>query len=144
METTTLSIPSITCGHCVRTITKALEPLAGIQSVSVDLPARSVTLSYDQSADLEAALAVLDSRGYAASAPPSCGLASAPPAETAVDPVCGMTVEVGSEAFRTVSDGTTYYFCSAGCQEEFSARERPPEAGPGPQPAEASCACCTA
>jgi len=144
METTTLSIPSITCGHCARTITKAVEPLAGIQSVSVDVPARSVTLGYDQSADLNAALAVLAAKGYPASDPPSCGLAAASPVETAIDPVCGMTVEVDGAAFSSVSDGTAYYFCSAGCQEEFSADERPPKAEPDQQPSEQGCACCAA
>lgn len=144
METTTLSIPSITCGHCARTITRAVEPLAGIQSVSVDVPARSVTLGYDQPADLNAALAVLASKGYPVSDPPSCGLAAASPVETAIDPVCGMTVEVEGAAFSAVSDGTAYYFCSSSCQEEFLADERPPKAEPAQQPAKASCACCAA
>ncbi len=145
METTTLSIPSITCGHCARTITKAVEPLAGIQSVSVDVPGRSVTLGYDQSSDLDAALAVLASMGYPAAESPSCGLSvAAPPVETAIDPICGMTVAVAGAAFSAVSEGTAYYFCSAGCEEEFLANEHPSEAEPVPQLAEASCACCAA
>jgi xanthine dehydrogenase accessory factor len=36
-----------------------------------------------------------------------------------VDPVCGMTVDVADARYRTVHDGRTYYFCSAGCLESF-------------------------
>jgi xanthine dehydrogenase accessory factor len=36
-----------------------------------------------------------------------------------VDPVCGMTVDVADARYRTVHDGITYYFCSAGCLESF-------------------------
>jgi len=38
---------------------------------------------------------------------------------TATDPVCGMTVDIGPDAYRTEHDGTTYYFCAAGCQRAF-------------------------
>ena len=36
-----------------------------------------------------------------------------------IDPVCGMTVDVADARYRTVHDGRTYYFCSAGCLESF-------------------------
>jgi xanthine dehydrogenase accessory factor len=36
-----------------------------------------------------------------------------------VDLVCGMTVDVADARHRTVHDGRTYYFCSAGCLESF-------------------------
>jgi xanthine dehydrogenase accessory factor len=39
----------------------------------------------------------------------------------AVDPVCGMTVDVATARYRTVHGGQTYYFCSAGCLERFTA-----------------------
>jgi xanthine dehydrogenase accessory factor len=49
--------------------------------------------------------------------------AAAPPAETVpheeLDPVCGMTVDVASARYRSVHEGTTYYFCSAGCLQRF-------------------------
>jgi xanthine dehydrogenase accessory factor len=41
--------------------------------------------------------------------------------ETAVDPVCDMTVDVVAARFVTEHDGTTYYFCAAGCQRAFEA-----------------------
>jgi xanthine dehydrogenase accessory factor len=40
-------------------------------------------------------------------------------AEVAVDPVCGMTVEISTAAFHTHIDGQTTYFCSEGCKIEF-------------------------
>jgi len=50
-------------------------------------------------------------------------LAAAPPAELptheAIDPVCGMTVDVASAVYRSTFEDTTYYFCSAGCLARF-------------------------
>jgi xanthine dehydrogenase accessory factor len=39
----------------------------------------------------------------------------------AVDPVCGMTVDVAEARHRTTYEGRTYYFCSAGCLASFEA-----------------------
>ena len=39
--------------------------------------------------------------------------------ELARDPVCGMTVDPADTSHRAEHDGTTYYFCSAGCQSAF-------------------------
>lgn len=41
--------------------------------------------------------------------------------ETAIDPVCGMTVEVATARFLTEHEGVTRYFCAAGCQGAFEA-----------------------
>ncbi|HET7479037.1 MAG TPA: XdhC family protein [Rubrobacteraceae bacterium] len=41
------------------------------------------------------------------------------PSGTAVDPICGMTVEVTSARYTTDQEGQTYYFCCAGCLDEF-------------------------
>jgi xanthine dehydrogenase accessory factor len=50
-------------------------------------------------------------------------LAAAPPVELpaheALDPVCGMTVDVASAAYRSTFEDTTYYFCSGGCLARF-------------------------
>ena len=43
-----LSVPDISCEHCERAIKGALEPLAGVSLVRVDIPARSVTVEYDE------------------------------------------------------------------------------------------------
>ena len=42
--------------------------------------------------------------------------------ETAIDPVCKMTVQIASPAGGTAEhDGQTYYFCGPGCREAFVA-----------------------
>jgi xanthine dehydrogenase accessory factor len=43
----------------------------------------------------------------------------APEIAEAVDPVCGMTVEVASAQHKVEHDGTTYYFCCPGCAGAF-------------------------
>jgi xanthine dehydrogenase accessory factor len=56
-------------------------------------------------------------------------LEAAPPAELPpheeVDRVCGMTVDVATARYRSVHEGTTYYFCSAGCLERFEQNPAP-------------------
>jgi YHS domain-containing protein len=48
------------------------------------------------------------------------GLAQEKADDTAIDPVCGMTV-IKAEAKATFDyKGTTYYFCNAGCKESFA------------------------
>src|SRR6266849_4693760 len=42
----------------------------------------------------------------------------------AKDPVCGMYVEEGEHALKTIRYGTTYYFCSETCLVEFQAPEK--------------------
>jgi xanthine dehydrogenase accessory factor len=37
----------------------------------------------------------------------------------ALDPVCGMTVEIATARFTSEYAGTTYYFCAAGCKRSF-------------------------
>jgi copper chaperone len=50
MATSVLNVPTISCEHCVNTITNALTPLAGVSSVSVDIPTKNVTVEYDEAA----------------------------------------------------------------------------------------------
>ena len=38
---------------------------------------------------------------------------------SAIDPVCGMTVDPVKTQHRSVHEGKTYYFCSGGCKESF-------------------------
>jgi len=46
---------------------------------------------------------------------------AAVPAATAVDPVCGMEVEVAGAHHVLERDGVTHYFCCAGCRAAFAA-----------------------
>jgi len=51
--------------------------------------------------------------------------APSPETHEALDPICGMTVQVASARHRSVYEGRTYYFCSAGCLAKFE--ENPAE-----------------
>ena len=41
--------------------------------------------------------------------------------QTALDPVCGMTVAITADALRLDVDGHTWYFCGTGCRAAFAA-----------------------
>jgi len=47
MANAVLNVPDISCEHCERAITNALTPVDGVQSVSVDIPAKQVQVEYD-------------------------------------------------------------------------------------------------
>jgi xanthine dehydrogenase accessory factor len=51
----------------------------------------------------------------------AAGIAIETAADTAVDPVCGMTVTIADARFVSDHDGETYYFCAPGCQRSFEA-----------------------
>jgi copper chaperone CopZ len=48
MQTVVLSVPDISCEHCERTITETLTPVAGVQTVNVDIPGKRVHVQYDE------------------------------------------------------------------------------------------------
>ena len=48
MTTETLSVPDISCDHCQRTIESALARLPGVQAAAVDVAARTVQITYDE------------------------------------------------------------------------------------------------
>ena len=43
----------------------------------------------------------------------------APRRQQALDPVCGMTVDVVDAKYHTLHDGTDYWFCAPGCRTAF-------------------------
>ena len=47
MAKVTLTVPDIECEHCEHAITEALTPVAGVRSVTVDIPSKRVQLDYD-------------------------------------------------------------------------------------------------
>lgn len=65
MAQTTLSVPDISCEHCERTITEALTPLEGVRDVKVDIPAKQVSVEYDEATvDVNRFKAVLQEEEY--------------------------------------------------------------------------------
>lgn len=52
--------------------------------------------------------------GFDLDTPPS-------PRAAAIDPICGMEVDIATARYITERDGQLYYFCCAGCQSTFEA-----------------------
>jgi copper chaperone len=53
MTNITLTIPNISCGHCVHTIQTELLELEGVKSVVADLDTKQVEISYEKPASEE-------------------------------------------------------------------------------------------
>lgn len=65
VEEVVLSVPDVSCEHCVRAIYGALGPLQGVESVNTDIPTKTVRLRYDaQQLPMEKIAAALDDAGY--------------------------------------------------------------------------------
>ncbi|EGV20403.1 CopZ family metallochaperone [Thiocapsa marina] len=68
--TQTLSITGMSCAHCVRAVTSALESVAGVESVEVDLDLARARV--EGHADADALIAAVVAEGYGAEpAPPA-------------------------------------------------------------------------
>ena len=64
-QETTLTLPDMSCNHCVQRITQTLTNTAGVISVHVDLPTKTASFIYDQEVlQLEAIEAQLAEAGY--------------------------------------------------------------------------------
>ena len=63
MSTRTYSVPGVSCGHCRTAITNEVSGVAGVESVDVDLEAKTVTVA-GEPLDEQAIVAALDEAGY--------------------------------------------------------------------------------
>jgi len=66
MAQETLTIPSISCGHCVSAIESELGDMDGITSVHADADTKTVTVHWDAPASIEAIRATLMEINYPA------------------------------------------------------------------------------
>jgi copper chaperone len=65
MVTETIAVPEIHCDHCKTSIETALVLIDGIHRATVDIPARSVTVTYDEAAvDRAALIQTIEQQGY--------------------------------------------------------------------------------
>jgi copper chaperone len=65
MESTTLVAPDISCENCQRAIEGAVGGLAGVSHVKVDIPTKTVHVTYDPAKVTLAKIEeVLDDTGY--------------------------------------------------------------------------------
>ena len=65
MNATTLSVPGISCEHCKATIEQTLGELPGVDTVQVDISARTVDLSFDEATvGLDQIIETMEEVGY--------------------------------------------------------------------------------
>lgn len=64
MNTVTYTIPSINCGHCVKTITNELSELEGVRSVTGDAATRTIRVEFDAPATEKAIKDLLTEINY--------------------------------------------------------------------------------
>jgi len=63
LSTLTYNVPDISCDHCKHAIESEVSQLQGVESVEVDVPAKTVTVSGD-SLDEAAIVGAIDQAGY--------------------------------------------------------------------------------
>jgi copper chaperone CopZ len=66
MSKATLTIPNISCGHCVSAIESELTEVEGVTSVKADAAAKTVTIQWDAPATMERIRATLTEINYPA------------------------------------------------------------------------------
>ncbi len=64
MNTITLNVPDISCGHCKSSIEDAVSGLDGINSVEVAIDARTVAISYADELSLDTIVETIEEQGY--------------------------------------------------------------------------------
>jgi copper chaperone CopZ len=64
MESTTFTVPNISCGHCTHTVEMELGDLAGVSKVTADEQSLVVTFSWDPPAIWEQKQATLAEINY--------------------------------------------------------------------------------
>jgi copper ion binding protein len=58
------SVPGISCGHCKAAIEETVGEVAGVLSVDVDVDAKTVAVSSDDSVTEAALVTAIDEAGY--------------------------------------------------------------------------------
>ena len=66
MQTKTITVPNISCGHCVHTIQNEVGELQGIVSVKAEEASKQVTISWDAPQTWEGIADLLEEIGYPA------------------------------------------------------------------------------
>ena len=62
--TTTFRVEGMTCDHCRNAVTTEVSAVPGVQAVTVDVKAGTVTVSADQPVDQSDIAAAVDEAGY--------------------------------------------------------------------------------
>ena len=72
LTTSEIKVPTIVCGMCVKTVTKAVTSIEGVTKVSVDKKAKVATVTFDpEKTNLEKIEIAITKAGYAAGDKPA-------------------------------------------------------------------------
>ena len=65
MQNITLSVPDVSCEHCVMTVNGALRQQPSVKDIKVDLDSKTVSFQYDPNqVSLDTIEEILDDAGY--------------------------------------------------------------------------------
>nr|WP_314552806.1 heavy-metal-associated domain-containing protein [uncultured Neisseria sp.] len=65
MQTVTLNIDGMTCGGCVKSVTRLLEGVEGVEKVEVSLENKNAVITFDESKiDADALIDAVEDGGY--------------------------------------------------------------------------------
>jgi copper chaperone CopZ len=74
MESKTVTVPAINCGHCVHTIQTEVSDLAGVKSVQADQASKQVTIQWESPATWQQIETLMREINYAPSTDPNVEL----------------------------------------------------------------------
>ncbi len=66
METIKLTIPNISCGHCVMTIKRELSEIEGVTQIEGDADTKEISVQWEAPASIEKIKATLEEINYPA------------------------------------------------------------------------------
>ncbi|UCE74209.1 MAG: cation transporter [Methanomassiliicoccales archaeon] len=121
-----LRIKGMTCTSCAQTIGTNLKKMDGVDFAGVNLVDKTALVKYDpKQVDVDKIKDTVKKTGYEAydMRPDMSQMPkeASDGADTAIDPVCGMTVDKKT-AIKEVIGGKTYYFCMRQCADTFRKR----------------------
>lgn len=65
MQTVTLNIDGMTCGGCVKSVTRLLEGVEGVEQAEVSLENKNAVITFDESkTDTDALIDAVEDGGY--------------------------------------------------------------------------------
>ena len=103
-----LDVHGMSCGHCVKSITAAVTPLAGVTSVDVDLAAKKVTVTGNADPGVVPASEVAPPPDLARMAPSVTRTRDGRLLQSVVD-VRGMSIAVSVTGSQKPADSATFW-----------------------------------
>ena len=118
-----LRIKGMTCTSCAQSISSDLKKMDGVDFAGVNLVDKTALVKYDpEQVNVEKIKDTVKKTGYEAydMHPDMSHMPEEVESngDTAIDPICGMTVDKKT-AIKEVIGGKTYYFCMQGCADTF-------------------------